>query len=296
MCTTADAVTMSSCESMSYARETLEDADPRSSDALVRAMHSGNWDEALYWLISGTADAPSMTPSERATARRLRNSLALIPLAAAGDDAAIERRLAQRANPNIHVRADDYMTPLAWAARCDHPSTIRLLLANGASIDQRVGYVLTGWYALRDSTALIEATRSGAVEAVRELLRHGADPNLRDGYERLALREIRGRAPELRVVEELPGSSPIVATADIEILELLLQAGADPDLANGDGETALMHAAERGDRDAVTALLAHGADPTIQSHAGASAISIAQRRRRQDILVLLQDSDAGLAH
>src|SRR5262245_13092283 len=70
----------------------------------------------------------------------------------------------------------------------------------------------------------------------------------------------------------------------------------DPNLANGDGETALMHAVERGDRDAVTALLAHGADPTIRSHAGASAISIAQQRHRQGILALLQNRGASGQH
>lgn len=72
----------------------------------------------------------------------------------------------------------------------------------------------------------------------------------------------------------------------------LLEVGASPDLANNRGETPLVLATQAHDIDTVRALLQYGADPKIQDHvAGLSALDYATRDPRSAaILKLLQDA------
>ncbi|MET9468694.1 HEAT repeat domain-containing protein [Streptomyces sp. NPDC006544] len=85
-------------------------------------------------------------------------------------------------------------------------------------------------------TALGEAVRSGDVEAVRELLRRGADADAVDA----------------------DGLSPLcaaVAAYAYEVAAVLVEAGADPDRVLPDGTTPLLRAVEGGSPATVTALL-----------------------------------------
>ena len=151
-------------------------SDARGSAELSRALRAQRWQSVKAQLALYADDAPDFTPAERAVTARLRNSLALIPLAAAGDDRAIRRRLADHADPNIAVALDMWATPLAWAAGCNHLSTLRLLIAHGAEINRRFDFSLGG--ISQGSTALIWASRFGATDTVRELLKLGADVTL----------------------------------------------------------------------------------------------------------------------
>ena len=86
---------------------------------------------------------------------------------------------------------------------------------------------------------LIEAVRTGNVEQVRALLGDGADPN----------------------TPATDGSTALQWAAhreDVRAAELLVRAGARPEVANRYGATALLEAATTGSRDAaLKALVAH---------------------------------------
>ena len=122
---------------------------------------------------------------------------------------------------------------------------------------------------------LIEAVRAGDAEAVRALLAAGRGRRTR--RRPTAPRRCTGRCTgeSVELVDLLLeagadaaaanryGVQPISLAAEngnAAVLERLLQAGADANAALPGGETALMTAARTGNPDALRALIAHGAD------------------------------------
>jgi len=92
---------------------------------------------------------------------------------------------------------------------------------------------------------------------IRELLDAGADPNIEVD---------NGFPPMLAAVSCLTTVPGAVRRPDVhEVLELLLQRGADPHQRGVNDYTALHWAAAEGDRRAVEILLRHGADPSIRT-------------------------------
>jgi ankyrin repeat protein len=67
----------------------------------------------------------------------------------------------------------------------------------------------------------------------------------------------------------------------MQVLQLLLEKGADGNACNKWRETPLLIAANNGHRSAVEALLKHGADPSLCSEAGWSALTFAAHKVRQ---------------
>nr|XP_045752720.1 ankyrin repeat domain-containing protein 34A isoform X3 [Mirounga angustirostris] len=75
------------------------------------------------------------------------------------------------------------------------------------------------------------------------------------------------------------------------MVRYLLEQGADPNIADRLGRTALMHACAGGGGAAVASLLlAHGADPSVRDHAGASALVHALDRGDRETLATLLDA------
>ena len=68
------------------------------------------------------------------------------------------------------------------------------------------------------------------------------------------------------------------AAGSMEVLQLLLEKGADGNACNKWCETPLLIAANNGHRLAVEALLRHGADPSLCSEAGWSALTFAAHK------------------
>lgn len=74
--------------------------------------------------------------------------------------------------------------------------------------------------------------------------------------------------------------SPTHNPGSMQVLELLLEKGADGNACNKWRETPLLIAANNGHRAAVEALLKHGADPSLCSEAGWSALTFAAHKVR----------------
>ena len=86
-----------------------------------------------------------------------------------------------------------------------------------------------------------------------------------------------------------PGPIP---EGSLEVLELLLERGADVNACNKWRETPLLIAANNGHSDAVTALLRSGADPGLCSEAGWSALTFAAHKGYDEIVSSLLHAGA----
>ena len=94
---------------------------------------------------------------------------------------------------------------------------------------------------------LHDAAKGGDADEVRSLVAAGADLDEADRFG--------------------PPLLHAAARGHVAIIEILVEAGADPNATSNEGATALHRASYRGDREAVAMLLAAGADPNRANHA-----------------------------
>ncbi|NNL30380.1 MAG: hypothetical protein HKO77_05125, partial [Gemmatimonadetes bacterium] len=163
-------------------------------------------------------------------------------------------------------------TPLHYAARQGHIETAELLLDGGADIDQLSGG--------DNSSPLLVAVINGNYDLATVLLERGADPNLvsDDGVGPLfATLNIEW---SLRTWYPQPQAYRVQATSYLEFMEILLEAGADPNARTSThvwyaaynagrmgvdftGATPFWRAAYATDVEAMKILHSYGADPNI---------------------------------
>jgi len=182
-----------------------------------------------------------------------------------GCEFAITRLLEAGAEVDAVTENDRRETPLHLAAHNGHADACRYLADAGADLTRR---------AADGFTPLLEAIYRHQAEVVGTLLRLGAPMDLRVAVN-LRQRAIVGLMlrdnPDLVRVE--PDATNLVAEAalcgDIDVLRLLLEAGADPNTARVSAHS-LYNAVFRGDRAAVELLLAYGADPDREVSPGAT--------------------------
>jgi hypothetical protein len=215
---------------------------------------------ATLMLVISAAVAWAQTPPGD---RELRVYAGLHAAAARGDVAEIERLAA--AGERIDVQDSNSRTPLHVAVFRGHRDAARALLRLGANPNaldaQRYDIVtiaavqndipmltiaLENGASARnttspyDGTALIAAAHLGHADAVRLLIAHKAplDHINRLGWTALHEAVVLGN-----------GGPNHVAT-----VELLVKAGADPEIKDRHGATALMHARQRGYREMIAIL------------------------------------------
>ena len=75
----------------------------------------------------------------------------------------------------------------------------------------------------------------------------------------------------------------------LRIVRLLLDRGANVNIQNNYGQTALIVASRKGRIDIVESLLDSGADPNIRNNDGGTALMIAEREGHDDIAELIYD-------
>jgi len=135
--------------------------------------------------------------------------------------------------------------PLAGAAAVGKLDIVEFLLDRGATIDARNNY---------DRTALMVVCRECRIPRnqpviVRLLLERGADITLTDWKEETVL-------------------MAAASGGNVEVFQAIHFETWDLDVQDEEGNTALHHAAEYGQTEAIEALLAAGANPTIRNKKG----------------------------
>ena len=157
-----------------------------------------------------------------------------------GDAATVETYLLE--SPELANTKDDGATPLHFAAISDQCAVVDLLLNHGADInalDDEHNATPTGW-----------ANEKGHVEMVHHLAARGAKVDLprAAGFGLLDL-VIELLTADASAVNTSGGWGMPIHEASVwghpRIVEVLLAHGADPNLKNHDGKTALAIAAEQ---------------------------------------------------
>lgn len=186
--------------------------------------------------------------------------------------------------------------------RVSHASSILL-----RSLGLAVGLVCASASFAADGPALVDAARNGNVDAVRALLKGGADPNQAaadgstavhwavhgDDLAMLNALLAAGAKPDTVTRYRIAPLALAAQNGNAAVIERLLEAGANPDTASEEGQTALMTAARNGSVAAVRALLKRGAQVGLaESFRGQTALMFAAGEGNTDAVKLLLESGA----
>ncbi|MES2626166.1 MAG: ankyrin repeat domain-containing protein, partial [Pseudomonadota bacterium] len=168
----------------------------------------------------------------------------------------------------LTMSAGSYAGPLADAAQKGDLAVVRKLIQDGVNVDEPQ---------VDGATALHWAVNENDEPMSQLLIDAGADVNVRN-----------------RV------GAPVILSAAVNgnarILEMLLQAGADPDMqVSATGDTPLMLAARTGIVDAVDVLLSHGADVNAKESWGSTTpLMWAVAENHSDVARLLLEHGANI--
>lgn len=227
--------------------------------------------EIVQLLLEAGADVNSTMDGRHPDGDTVREATALLHAASRGYLDVVELLLANGADPNkVEIQEGD--TPLHGAAFFDYADVIKILLENGADPDvQRIsdGIAPLHW-----------AARNGSSEAVEALVQGGANVNMKDLD--------RGLTPLLSILYFAPPNQ------QINLINLLLDHGANPDGQGNNGIIALHYAAGKGDVDIVETLLERGATIDFQNKDGQTALHRAAVRNRMEVVEVLIEHGASL--
>jgi ankyrin repeat protein len=242
-------------------RSALADAAMNRDAAAVRTLLAQGADAnapgaygtpALHWAVRVEDRATTGLLLDAGADPNAKSPQGVAPMHLAianGDLATVELLLAAGADPTLADHAAE--TPLMLAARAGYASIAARLLATGAPVDARE--------AEYEQTALMVAAREGRADVVPLLLEAGADANARTragavpsfrspsenaGSKGVGI--IRGGWPERGMRAPVPGAkTPLLYATrrgDLVVTRLLVDAGADIELADADGVTPLLNA------------------------------------------------------
>jgi ankyrin repeat protein len=120
--------------------------------------------------------------------------------------------------------------------------------------------------------AAADALGAGDIDRAREIYAAGVDPDTSfDGL--TALMMAACKAPP-------------------DAIEMLLEAGSDPNLIGPKGWPPITYAAQCGNAPAVRALLAGGADPALGSRFGDTALAVARAAGQEHVVAILIEAGA----
>jgi ankyrin repeat protein len=212
-------------------------------------------------------------------------SVPLVKAVSNNDLKVVTALLAKGADPNVKSSVE--IPVLVMAIKRGSAPVVQVLLKNGADPNVR--------NADDDSTPLIEAIRQ-TIDIVKMLLAAGADVDAASrkegdflmGYTPLMMAASGGGKDLVQLLLEkgadikatTPDGFTVLMKAALEggkdVVQLLLEKGADIKATTPDGLTALMWAAMGGDEEVVQLLLERGADVKAMTPDGVTALSLAR--------------------
>ncbi|MGB6947407.1 MAG: ankyrin repeat domain-containing protein [Bryobacteraceae bacterium] len=236
-------------------------------------------------------------------------------LYAARDGHAEIAKILIAAGAKVNAPDANKITPLLMAITNNQPDAADVFIQNGAEINSSDFWGRTPLWAaveMRD----IEYSRGGEhnvdrerlLQLIRTLLDRGANPNARTAEVPPTRRFLMGLGDISWV--DFTGQTPFIRAAlsgDLTVMKLLIEKGADPNIATTAGSTALMAAAGINwalgqtftedlptQLEAVKLCLEKGGDVNAANSMGLTAVFGAANRGADDILAFLVDHGARL--
>ncbi|XP_036765144.2 protein phosphatase 1 regulatory subunit 12C isoform X2 [Manis pentadactyla] len=255
----------------------------------LAACAGGDLDEARLMLRAaepgpGADPDPAAPPPARAVLDSTNaDGISALHQACIDENLEVVRFLLEQ-GATVNQADNEGWTPLHVAASCGYLDIARYLLSHGANIAA----------VNSDGDLPLDLAESDTMEGLlkAEIARRGVDVEAaKRAEEELLLHDTRcwlngGAMPEAR--HPRTGASALhVAAAKgyIEVMRLLLQAGYDPELRDGDGWTPLHAAAHWGVEDACRLLAEHGGGMDSLTHAGQRPCDLAD----EEVLSLLEE-------
>jgi ankyrin repeat protein len=238
-------------------------------------------------------------------------------LYAARDGRMQSLRILLDAGADINQADANGTTPLVTAIANNHPEAALLLIDRGADVRAADWYGRTAlWAAVEarnmdvdNATFVNSVDRAPFLPLIRALVQEGADVNARVTETPPIRRHMLPITGSLAWVD-FTGQTPFVAAAlaaDLDVMRLLLEAGADPRIPTFEGTTALMAAAgvnwvvaqtyDEGPAARLAAVrlcLDQGLDVNAVNAMGLTALHGAANRGSDDIIRLLAERGARL--
>lgn len=211
---------------------------------LVCAVGRDSWDMVRFLIDKGAdvnmADKDGLSP---------------LVVAARGGDEDVVRLLVEH-GAEVDARDMDGVTPLVKACEFRRWGAVKTLLDLGADVNATNGDGRTALAATVE--ALIGEGEDAGLGALRVLIKRGADVEAKNG-------EFAGNMSALSIAARVDR---------LDIMNALVEAGADVN-AVGIGGTALIAASREGAGDAMKWLLRHGAEVDVRDGRGSTALLVA---------------------
>jgi uncharacterized protein len=246
----------------------------------------GDGATALHW-ASYRDDLESAALLIQAGANvKAANDLGVTPLWTAcqnGSASMVRKLLEAGADPNAALSMGE--TPLMVAARAGNAEIVSLLAARGANVNAR---------GPRGQTAIMWAIAQKHPAVLKVLLAHGADVHARSEAWSQVMAVAPHGHPEYNRAIPHGGNTALLFAArvgDLDSAKLLVAAGANVNDKDAWGVTATVLAAHSGYREVVEFLLEKGADPNL-AEPGFTALHIAILRRDEKMAGALLASGA----
>ncbi len=233
----------------------VDEADRDGTTALHWAAHADDLEAVRLLLRAGARPDPA-------------NDHGMTPLALAavnGNAPMLAALIDAGANPGTPLRRGQ--TVLMTAARTGNPEAVSVLLAHGADVNAReemLGETALMWAAAEDHPAVVHV-----------LVEHGADVDARSALMQFPRDRFGDGASARFMVLPRGGWTPVMYAARQNALgavRALADAGADLDLTDPDGTTALVLSVINAHYDLAALLLHKGADPDVGDSRGMTAL------------------------
>ena len=198
-------------------------------------------------------------------------------------------RVLLKNNARINFQAKNGMTALVRASCHGNTEAVRVLLEHGAQVDLAENN--------DQQTALILASMLNHIEIVQLLLDHRANVNWRNKLGKTALIQVAFYKKSDKLFDIVDVSSGIHLDVEYlsqslgssKIIKLLLDHGAEVDLQDNDGLSALMEASIAGNTEVVQLLLEHNASRNLKDKRGVNALALASAAEFPGIVRLLMN-------